>query len=160
MSVSAIEPGHTAMWFNPERSGEGLVVEVLANDQVLLYWFTYDHEGNQRWLQGVGAVSFNDPELPSVFFSDFYETRGPIFGPAFNPDNLEIIPAGTAELTFQDCENGLFTYQVNGEAGDIPVVRLSRTMGSTCRPLHGVPGEPTKPYAGESGSWFDPNSSG
>jgi hypothetical protein len=156
----ALEPGHSAMWFNPERSGEGLVVEVLASDRVLLYWFTYDDEGHQRWLQGVGILTSGEDGPASIDFSEFYSTRGPIFGPAFNPDDLEIIPVGTASLVFQGCESGTFHFDVNGETGQIPLVRLSRTMGSTCRPLHGVPGEPTKAYAGESGSWFDPQSSG
>jgi len=159
-NATDLEPGHTAMWFNPDRNGEGLVVEVLSSDRILLYWFTYDDEGNQRWLQGVGLLSEDEEDSQSIEILEFYLTRGPTFGATFDPEDLEILPVGSASLSFQGCESAIFSYDVNGQVGQIPVVRLSRTMGSTCRPLHGVPGEPTKFYAGESGTWFDPDSNG
>ncbi|HET6545177.1 MAG TPA: hypothetical protein VFG55_00345, partial [Rhodanobacteraceae bacterium] len=54
--TAAIGSGHSAMWYDPARSGEGWVLEVLADDFVLLDWYTYDEQGGQRWLQGIGEI--------------------------------------------------------------------------------------------------------
>lgn len=48
--AAAFEISHaqTAHWYNPDRSGEGLVLEILSADSAVVYWFTYDEAGNQR----------------------------------------------------------------------------------------------------------------
>ncbi|MEN1728697.1 MAG: hypothetical protein AAGJ52_09675, partial [Pseudomonadota bacterium] len=126
-----------------------------------IYWYTYDDQGNQRWIQGVGQLGGGaDGQPVRITFDDLYETRGPRFGPDFDPDALEILPVGTGQLSFSNCDEGQFSYRVLGQSAVVPVIRLSQTMGSTCRPLHGVSGEPTQAYAGESGSWFDTETAG
>lgn len=32
--AATLEPGHSAMWFDPERSGEGWVLEIVDDDRV------------------------------------------------------------------------------------------------------------------------------
>ena len=151
----AIESGHTAMWFDPARSGEGWVLEILHTNHALLYWFTYDEEGNQRWVQGVGnIVSAGDGDV--IEFGEIYITRGPKFGPDYDADDLEIEVVGQASMSFENCDKGEFTYSAFDQAQTIPIQRLSQTMAAGCAPPHGVTGEPVRDYAGQSGSWFDP----
>ena len=59
-----VEPGHSAMWFDVSRSGEGWVLEVLPGDGAVLYWFTFDDDGNPRWLGGTSFIRC--PSISSV----------------------------------------------------------------------------------------------
>ena len=44
----------SGVWFNPESTGEGFVVEVIEDGRGVVYWFTYaaDGSGEQVWLTG------------------------------------------------------------------------------------------------------------
>ncbi|MDX9763552.1 MAG: hypothetical protein RBT79_01110, partial [Chiayiivirga sp.] len=33
-----IQPGHSAMWFDPARGGEGWIVGILSDEAAALYW--------------------------------------------------------------------------------------------------------------------------
>lgn len=149
-----IQSGHSAMWFDPARDGEGWVLEILSEDQALLYWFTYDEEGNQRWLQAVGSIESSE-EGEVIEFPELYVTRGAEFGPNFNPDDVEREAVGVAAMTFEDCEQGTFSYTAFGQSQNIEIERLTQIMAAGCQPINGVPGQPIKEYAGQSGSWFD-----
>ena len=67
-------------WYDPERSGEGVVFHQLADDQALIYWFTFDEAGNQRWLFGAGRRDELAADWP-----DLQQTRGQ-FGSGFADD--------------------------------------------------------------------------
>jgi hypothetical protein len=150
-----VTPGLSAHWYSPERAGEGLVLEILDQDTALLYWFTYDEAGNQRWMLDVGEISGNE-----IVFPELIVTRGGRFGPDFDPDEVELEVIGSASLSFSDCDHGEFTYSAFGHNETLPMVRLSQTMAANCQVPHGVPGEPIRDYAGQSGSWYDPAHTG
>jgi len=150
-----VNSGLSAHWFNPERSGEGLVLEILGDDAALLYWFTYDEDGNQRWLIDVGEISGDE-----IVFPELTVTRGGRFGPDFDSDDVEYEVVGEATLSFSDCDHGEFSYSAFGQSETIPMVRLSQTMAAGCQPPQGVPGQPVREYAGQSGSWYDPSHAG
>lgn len=151
----AVNSGLSALWFNPERDGEGLVLEVLSEDTALVYWFTYDEEGNPRWLINLGEIDGNE-----IFFPEMIVTRGGRFGPDFDPDEVERDVVGWATLSFSDCDSGEFIYEAFGQSQTISMTRLSQTMGAGCEPRLGVPGQPVQDYAGQSGSWFNPSQDG
>lgn len=149
-----VQSGHSALWYDPARDGEGWVLEILPDDRALLYWFTYDDEGNQRWLQAVGSITDGE-EGPAIEFPELYVTRGAEFGSGFDPNNVEREVVGVAAMTFEECDNGTFSYTAFGQSQTIQVQRLTQTMAAGCQPINGVPGQPIKEYAGQSGSWFD-----
>ena len=151
----SVTSGLSAHWYNPERDGEGLVLEILDEDKALLYWFTYDAEGNQRWLLDVGDIVGHE-----IVFPELTVTRGGRFGPDFDPDEVVLEVVGEASLKFSDCDHGEFTYSALGHSETIPMVRLSQTMAAGCQIAHGIPGEPIRDYAGQSGSWYDPAHNG
>jgi len=153
--ASVIESGHSALWIDPDRTGEGWVLEMLSEDHALVYWYTYDDQGNQRWLQGIGAVA-SDEQGEYLDFSELYITRGGRFGPDFNPDDVEIEIVGDAVMRFSDCNHGSFSYSAFGQSQTIEIQRLTQTMAAGCAPINGVPGQPVRDYAGQSGTWFDP----
>jgi len=116
-------------WFNSNQSGHGFTLEVLVDSQVLVYWFTYDAEGNQAWIFGVGVIDGNE-----LVISEALRTRGPIFGLGYNPTDLELIPWG--QLRFDlSCLPGSVSYDgTTGGFGaaNLELSRLSILDGLTC----------------------------
>ncbi len=151
----AVSSAHSAYWYNPERNGEGLVLEVLSDELALVYWFTFDESGNQRWLLDVGNIDGNQ-----IIFPELMVTAGGRFGSDFDLEQVERTIVGEAVLSFSDCNSAEWRYSAYGEAETISVTRLTQTMAAGCQPINGVPGQPAMEYAGQSGSWFDPARSG
>ncbi len=152
--------GHTAHWYDPERSGEGLALEILDEVRALVYWFTYDEEGNQRWLTGVGDIVSEDGDQ-WIEFPELIVTRGGEFGAGFDPEQVVREFAGQATIRFSGCDRGSWHYQAFGQEQTIALTRLSRTMGADCvAPIHGRPLMLLTDDAGLSGSWYDPARSG
>lgn len=159
-STSVVKPGHSAAWFNPDRVGEGWVLEISGEGGALLYWFTYDDTGEPRWLLGVGEVG-EDAAGRYVDFPSLLVTEGGRFGANFDPDEVTSTVAGSAGLRFSDCDHGTFSATAFGHSQVFPIERLSKTMAAGCdQDVHGTPGFPAKDYAGQSGSWYDPGHDG
>jgi hypothetical protein len=156
---ATIRSGHGGHWFDPARDGEGFALEILDNDGALLYWFTYDETGQQRWLTAVGRTQ-RDADGDYLDFPQLVVTRGGRFGPNFDPAQVERRAVGTATLRFADCDSGEFSFSAFGQALTLPLRRLAHTMGMPCESRNGVPGRVSTVAAGQSGSWFDPGHSG
>lgn len=147
-----IDPGHSALWFDRQRAGEGFIVENLGDQQALMYWFTYDQDGGQRWLIGVGDIHGN-----RITFPDLHITSGGRFGPDFDPDEVVRDFVARGEFLFTGCNHGWFEFEGFDQHDRFELTRLSHTMGVTCDPP--VNAE-VSPAAGQSGTWFDPAHSG
>jgi len=87
-------------WYNPERSGEGFMIDVGNAGQIAISFYTYDTSGNQMWLIGPGNVD------GSVAVVDFYITEGGIYGSGFDKDLVNEMHWGTAIFTFTQCATG------------------------------------------------------
>lgn len=147
----AITPGHTAMWFNPQRSGEGWMLEILPDDRALAYWFTFDEQGRPRWLIGSGTIEGNRIEFPELI-----ATTGALFGSAFDPDDVQLETVGSARMVFADCQAGWYEYEAYGFHRSIDFIALTSTWETACHPMPVVVEE----RASQSGSWFDPQQAG
>lgn len=155
-----VGPGHSAYWFNPQRDGEGIVLEILEGSRAQMYWFTYDEQGQQRWLLGTGDIETSDGGTKAVF-PVLHVTRGGRFGSAFDPDDVELEAVGSATMAFLGCDEATFTYQAFEQDETINMTRLSRTMGVDCAvPIHGRTLFPVTDDARLSGTWFDPERNG
>src|SRR5437763_10219999 len=76
-----IGPGFTGAWFDPAQSGHGLFVEVLQNNSLLAWWFTFNPAGTeQSWFGGVGTYSGNTAVITQVI-----QTTGGRWIPNFDP---------------------------------------------------------------------------
>jgi hypothetical protein len=102
-------------WYNPERSGEGFIVEVLPDDRVVAYWFTYqpDGSGQQAWMIGDGAFGDSDapivtppPDTEYTAELNMYQPTGAAFGDAFDPEAVDVQPWGSLTLTFLEGGGG------------------------------------------------------
>jgi hypothetical protein len=117
-------------WYVPARSGEGWLLEELPGDRVSIYWFTFDPQGNQAFVTGVGQRNGN-----TMTFGELYRTRGTRFGDAFDASKVELLPWGTLTMRFENCARVTVDYNspVAGfGAGALRAERLTALAGAPC----------------------------
>jgi len=116
-------------WYDPTHVGEGYNVEVLIDDRVVVYWFSYDPQGHRRWFFGLGEI-----RAGKLVFDDMQSTSGGIFGPEFDPESVVFQPWGSLELDL-NCDGGTATYSSTEEgfgSGTLNVVRLTNIDKLAC----------------------------
>jgi hypothetical protein len=116
-------------WFDPNHNGEGYTLEVLFDQRVLVYWFGFGPSGERRWFFGIGEIEGDVLEFP-----DMLTTTGGIFGPDFDPADVQELPWGSLELEIT-CEGGeaRFTPTEAGfPPGTLNLTRLSSLDGLEC----------------------------
>ena len=116
-------------WFDPTHDGEGFNIEVLIDGRVVVYWFSYDAEGNRRWFFGVGEI--RDGKL---VFDNMLTSHGGVFGPDFDPDTVEFESWGSLELDL-NCNSGTATYnstEAGFGSGILNVIRLTSIDQLNC----------------------------
>ena len=117
-------------WYDPTHSGEGYNIEVLVNNHVVIYWFSFDPQGNRRWFFSLGDIL--DGKL---VFADVKTSSGGIFGPDFDPGTVVLKSWGTLELDL-GCNSGTATYNSTEEgfgSGTLNVVRLTSIDQLNCQ---------------------------
>jgi len=130
-------------WYDPERNGEGFIIEVLPDDRVVVYWFTYMPDGSddQAWMigQGVfenlGLTMDPPPEFPYRAEIEMYQPQGTGFGQDFDADEIEIVDWGSLELRFPEAGDGRIIWTSELESfgsGEYPLQRLARPMLADC----------------------------
>jgi hypothetical protein len=88
----------TGAWYDPQRSGEGLLIETLNEESALVIWFTYppSGQGAQAWLLGVGRIQGH-----GIVVDDLRSVSGARFGAAFDPDDVVRAHWGRLKLAAQ-----------------------------------------------------------
>jgi hypothetical protein len=127
-----LQPAHSGAWFDAARSGEGWLVELLDTGAAVLYWFTYDSEGEQAWFISVGHR-----ERDTLVFQDMRRPMGTHFGEAFDSDAIDLTPWGAMSFVFSGCDRGLLRYDaIAPEFGEgvLQPVRLTALADSDCAP--------------------------
>jgi len=97
--------GLSGSWYDPARNGEGLVIQWLPDGSVLAIMFTYDTNGNQMWIFGVGQS-----DGKTVTIDALYPTGFTSWGSSFDMDQVVLEPWGTFTLTWTDCNTLAFEY--------------------------------------------------
>ena len=125
--TSPLPPGVSGAWFDPNRSGEGFLLQVQGDGRVFVIWFTYDDQGNQYWITGQAtSVTGNG------FTAELKATRGTNFGVNFDPEAVQRFDWGTVEFTFTDCDNVQIAYESTVApfgSGALSMTRLSQPIG-------------------------------
>lgn len=159
-----VEPGISAAWYDPERDGEGFMLEVLPGNIAVMYWFTYDQSGQQDWYIASGEVRGN-----RMLFPELMSVSGGEFGPDFDPDKVVRTPVGTASFTWTSCDSGVMDWVIDGDGsprrqGRMTLIRLTDLAAPACIGDSNPPVIPeTIPVPDSallSGSWYDPSHSG
>lgn len=117
-------------WFDPSHNGEGWVLEYLGDSRALIYWFTYDDEGKQSWLFGVGTASAD-----LLTFDDMLISSGTRFGENFDPQDVAFDHWGIVNLTVHGCNEITVDYASVDAAygsGQLHAQRLVSLQGLPC----------------------------
>lgn len=146
----SIDARLTGIWSIDHISQESLLLEMLDDNQVLMYWLGFDANGKQLWLYGLGQISGD-----SVSFDDVYQTSGPVFGAAYDSSQLSQSRIGDASLSLNSCGNGQFQYDFNG------LGQASRAIEKAYSLKDNDCGKAAKVVdSGMSGAWFNPERNG
>jgi hypothetical protein len=138
---TTLTPGLNGSWYNPETDGQGMFVEVFPElGTIFVAWFTFDTtfpdadesavvgDSNQRWYTAQGEYDGTSADLT------LYLTTGGIF----DQDNaVNIEPAGTFSIDFDDCRRADVAYSIDGSGltGNIPLTRISGSTVAFCESL-------------------------
>lgn len=128
-SAPSMQP-KTGLWWNPNRSGNG--IDFVSNDQGghVLTWFTYTASGTPIWYQSaVGPIGSDDR-----FEQDLFQYT-------LSASGVEGTPVGSVELDFSDESTAQFHWQLDGASGSEPFKHFGGG-------------------GGRSGLWFPPGESG
>jgi hypothetical protein len=130
-SDTPTSPEVSGSWYDPAYDGQGFVVEQLDAETAVVYWFTYDSEGQQAWMVATGAV-----EDDGIHFSDVARPLGGSFGRSFDPGMVRNEPWGEMHLQLE-CSGGTAGYTPAAEgftAGSQSLIPLARLRRSACGP--------------------------
>jgi len=131
-SAVPITAGFTGAWYDPNQSGQGLFVEVLTENRLLAYWFTFTPDGTQQaWFGGVGSIIANQ----AVIYAD--QGQGGRWIPGFDPTAYSRRLWGTLAFTFTDCNHGRVDFTGNGidspwGENQMDLTRLTQPAGLSC----------------------------
>jgi hypothetical protein len=121
--INAEFSGH---YFNKVPGGEGVVRHIIANGKVLIYWLTYDDDGSQRWFLGIG-----ERNGLTITVDELFETDNGMIAP-MSPVIVDLDVVGTAEIRFDDCDNGVVDALVDGGARTMESGRLTGLKSIEC----------------------------
>lgn len=144
-----VQAGTASIWIDPERNGEGFMLEILADNRALVYWYTYDEQGRQDWYYSVGEIRGN-----RILFRDLLQVENGHFGPGFDPAAVQNIKVGSATFSWSSCDSGVMDWKLDQSgqyrAGRMNLVRLTSLMGLECsQPQQQLP------EGRLSGTWAD-----
>lgn len=127
-----ITSAFTGAWYDPQQSGHGLMLEVLPDNRLLGYWFSFDPDGfGQVWFGGVGAIE-NDLAILHVDMGS-----GGRWIPHFDPLQFSLVPWGTLIFQFSDCNHGRVDFSADNQfsaygTGSMNLTRLTMPAGLSC----------------------------
>lgn len=127
-----ITKSFTGGWHDPGKNGQGFLLEIIrSNNQkkALTTWFTFDTNGNQYWLIGVGEI-----QEQSIRF-EMLLPQGGKFGDAHDPSNMSNTYWGDVTFTFTDCNNGSVNWEpeITGfNSGSMQVIRTTAINNLNC----------------------------
>lgn len=119
-------------WFDPDRDGEGLVLEFSQTPDgrvAVLYWFTH-REGAPYWL--IASAPYETGQSEITF--DLLEFSGTGFGADFDSEEIESSDFGAISLEFDSCSTGFATWEtLDGETGAFNLRRITTGLdGAAC----------------------------
>jgi len=100
-SLHALDECMSGAWFDPERNGEGIVLEVLE-EQTLGYFYTYGSQG-RAWYVMLGEEALPDVELLTIYGTQLVSNI---------PYKVREFEVGSAFITVIDNDSIQFKYDL------------------------------------------------
>ncbi|MEM7708202.1 MAG: hypothetical protein AAF358_21795 [Pseudomonadota bacterium] len=123
------------LWFNPDRSGHGVDIQ-LAGNQVAGTWYTYTDDGIPIWYQGVGTLE--ERSFTADLLSYRRDADGTVTGTS----------VGTMTFDFSDPTHAEFSWTVDGRPGRESFERFVFSNDRTLRQFTGLWFDPAEPGYG------------
>lgn len=138
--------GHSGLFYDPARNGEGFMLDMLPDGRGLMFWFTY-FDGAPMWLLAIGPVDGNRADM-----QDVYITEGARFGDDFDLNDVVLTRWGSLVFEFEDCDTGYVSYtsDLGYGSGGFPLQRLANIAGIRCGVTQGTVAN------GFSGGFYNP----
>jgi len=150
------------VWYNPATNGQGFFFNVFPDSNfVFLSWFTYDllrpapsasyilGEPGHRWLTAQGSFDGDTANMK------VYRTSGGIFD-AGNLPASNTVEVGTMTASFEDCNSGLISYEIDSvsRANEVPIQRTAPDSIPACeaKSSAGSPGSGIGTHGGSDGA--------
>ena len=137
---------YSGSWFDQTHNGEGFVIQVINADTAVIYWFTYDRDGQQRWYFGIAQLDGH-----RMIIRELLQSSGGQFGPAFDPSQVETSIAGSLVINFYDDGSAKADYLLHGDSGYMELSRLSTPFAND---------DPATAGDWRNGLWYDPAHNG
>ncbi len=169
-SIRVDQRGLNGAWYAQSSSGQGFTIDYVPEAGIFfMAWFTYgiDAINDPQQLAWVTVQGFVQPGATQADLSLVRSMPG-----VFDSGTTDSRVAGTAHVSFTDCNNGFLDFQFDhedflGASGSmVPITRLSPTT-SPCILADGTtqPAQNTNPPsngfdARQSGSWYEPATTG
>lgn len=110
-----------------------LNIEVL-NDGRAVMFASLNNEGESLWLIGVGTINNN-----IIDFEQLTSTSGATFGNQFDPDNVIRNDAGQAQITFNQCNQAILSYDFTSiETNEIALLKDLEIPSNECGSLNKI----------------------
>ncbi len=145
-SLPPVDAHDSGQWYDPDRNGEGIDLEILSDNKALVFFFTYPPAGAagaQTWLFGVGdivgnGIEFADVQLPSL------DSDG----------NIVEQHWGRIGISFDDCDHATMRWDgpLSWGSHEVPLRHLSQLQNLGC----GIQGTTPPSLNPASGAWYDP----
>ena len=148
----ALPPSTGGIWYDPSRSGEGWMFELLPDNRAFTIWFTYPEAGSdaeQAWVLGQGVRDGN-----RIVFEDAITTSGPMFGAGYDAAQLRFHSFGRMEFVFGACGTGVMSYRTR--EGVVRTRELRQLSALANVPCAGAASQ----GAHFDGTWYDPARTG
>ncbi|HEY5774825.1 MAG TPA: hypothetical protein VIS57_01965 [Xanthomonadales bacterium] len=136
-----ITSSFSGIWDQPEQESQGIILQIgeqEGDEKVgIAYWFTYGPDMNTAWYLGIGPVVGNEISMTLYTAADV----------DFMAENQEgdesVIPVGTLDLAFRNCNHGQAAYTINAvesdgevvaeaDSGEFPIKRISSIYRQRC----------------------------
>lgn len=134
-----ITSSFSGVWSQPEQESQGMTVQIgeqFGDQKVgLAFWYTYGPDLQTAWYLGVGPVSGNEINLT------LYSAAGVSFMAEDLEGDESVIPVGTLDLVFKNCNHGTASYVFNevdgdlvieADSGEFPIKRISSIYRQRC----------------------------
>lgn len=125
---AGITPAYTGTWINQAEPGHGMLIEILPDNRLLAWWFTFTPDGQQAWFGGIGTYVGNLATIQVI------KAQGGRFLPNFNPADIQNPVLGTMQIRFDSCLKGQVDYAFGQGfgSGTWPIDRLTVAAGLNC----------------------------
>ena len=100
------------------------------NNDVMVFWNTFDNNGNQAWIYGVGTLT-SDRHI----HAQMVRNTGGVLQPGAAPTGAKASPWGTVDIDLTSCAAAQFSYQSNLHefgSGQFPLSRLAFESAIDC----------------------------